>query len=121
MLNDTLYPLILAMPGAPGGGEGGGGGGGLGMFLPMIIIFAIFYIMMIRPQQRKEKERRLMIDNVKSGDRVMFSGGIFGTVTNAKNAQTLVVKIADNVKVEIARGAVARVLDKGEKFEEKTQ
>ncbi len=109
MLNETMQHLFSAMPVATGGG------GGFGMFLPMIVIFAIFYFMMIRPQQRKEKERRLMIDNVKSGDRVLFSGGIFGTVVNAKNAHTLVIKIADNVKVEVARAAVAKVLEKGEK------
>jgi len=74
----------LAMMGpAPSGAAPAGGG--LGMFVPMLLIFAIFYFMLIRPQQRKEKERRQMIDNVKSGDRILFSGGIFGTVTNVKD------------------------------------
>jgi preprotein translocase subunit YajC len=88
----------------------------LGFAVPMIIIFAIFYFMMIRPQQRKEKDRRKMIDEVKTGARVMFSGGILGTVTNVKE-NTFMVKIADKVKVEVARGAVSRVLEKGEKVE----
>ncbi len=91
-----------------------GQGGGMGMFVPMIIIFAIFYFMLIRPQQRKEKERREMIDNVKTGERVMFSGGILGTITNTKE-NTVTVKIADGVKVEVARGGIQKVLDKGEK------
>jgi preprotein translocase subunit YajC len=95
---------------APGQGQGNP----LGMLAPMIIIFAIFYFMLIRPQQRKEKERKAMIANVKSGARVMFSGGILGTITNVKET-TFVVKIADNVKIEVARGAVSRVLEKGEK------
>lgn len=82
--------------------------------IPMVIIFAIFYFMMIRPQQRKEKERRKMIDEIKTGARVMFSGGILGTVTNVKES-TFVIKIADKVKVEVARGAVSRVVEKGEK------
>ena len=86
----------------------------MGFAVPMIIIFAIFYFMMIRPQQRKEKERRAMIDNVKTGTRVMFSGGIIGTIANVKDS-TFVVKVADKVKIEIARGAVNRVLEKGEK------
>jgi len=94
-----------------------GGGGGLGMFMPMIIIFAIFYFMLIRPQQRKEKERRGMIENVKTGERVVFSGGILGTITNVKES-TFVVKVADGVKIEIARSAVNRVLEKGDKADE---
>jgi preprotein translocase subunit YajC len=84
------------------------------MLVPMLLIFGIFYFMLIRPQQRKEKERRKMVEETKSGDRVMFSGGILGTITNVKE-QTFIVKIADNVKIEVARGAVTKVLDKGEK------
>ena len=103
--------MTMAM-GAPAGGAGGQGG--IGMMMPMIIIIGIFYFMLIRPQQRKEKARRSMIDNVKSGDRVMFSGGVLGTITNVKDT-TFVVKIAENVKVEMARGAVNQVLEKGEK------
>jgi preprotein translocase subunit YajC len=104
--------ITLAM-GAPGN-QPQGPGSALQMFVPMIIIFAIFYFMLIRPQQRKEKERKAMIDAVESGARILFSGGIVGTVTNVKD-NILVVKIADNVKIEIARGAVNRVLDKSEK------
>jgi len=89
----------------------------LGMFIPMIIIFAIFYFMLIRPQQRKEKERREMIKAVKTGDRVLFGGGILGTVANVKDT-TLTVKVADNVKFEIVRAAVSRVLGKDDKVEE---
>ena len=103
--------LFLAMA-APGGGAGQQGGNPLGMMAPMLIIFAIFYFMLIRPQQRKEKERLKMINEVKTGDRVLVSGMI-GTVSNVKD-KTLVVKIADNVKVEVVRGAVSSVLDKGE-------
>jgi preprotein translocase subunit YajC len=97
---------------------GGGGGGGLpSMLVPMVLIFGIFYFMLIRPQQRKEKDRKAMIAAIKSGDRVMFGGGILGQVANVKDS-TFVIKIADNVKVEVARGAVSRVLDKGEKAPE---
>jgi preprotein translocase subunit YajC len=93
------------------------GQSGLGMFMPMIIIFAIFYFMLIRPQQRKEKERRKMIDEIKTGARVVFSGGIIGTVSNVKDS-TFTIKIADNVKIEVARGAVSRVLEKDDKVGE---
>lgn len=105
--------LILAMTGGPGG-DSSSSGGMMQMVVTMALIFGIFYFMLIRPQQRKEKERRAMIDAIKSGERILFSGGILGTVTNVKDS-TLVVKIADNVKIEVARGAVIRVLDKDEK------
>jgi len=104
---------VLAMATPPAGGAQGGGSP-LQMFLPMIIIFGIFYFMMIRPQQRKEKERKAMIDAVKTGDRVLFAGGLLGTVTNVKD-QILVVKVADGVKLEIVRSSVSRVLEKDEK------
>ena len=87
---------------------------GFGMLMPMILIFGILYFMMIRPQQRKEKERRAMIAGVKTGDRILFSGGMMGAVTNVKD-NSVTVKIADNVKIEIIRGAINRVLDKDEK------
>ena len=86
----------------------------LGAMAPMLLIFAIFYFMLIRPQQRKERERKEMIKELKSGERVMFSGGIMGTITNVKE-HTFTIKIADNVKIEVARGAVSRALEKGEK------
>ena len=86
-----------------------------GMLIPMVLVFGLFYFMMIRPQQRKEKERQKLIGNVKTGDRVIFSGGILGTVANVKE-KSLVVKVADGVKMEILRGAVTSVLDKDEKL-----
>lgn len=106
----TMTAMVLAM----GTGAAPGGNPLSGPLPLMLIVFAIFYFMLIRPQQRKEKARRKMIEEVKSGDRVLFSGGILGTVANVKD-QLLVVKVADNVKLEIARGAVNRVLEKDEK------
>jgi len=93
----------------------GGGGGMMQMMLPMVFIIGIMYFMMIRPQQRKEKERRLMIDNLKSGARVVFGGGLVGTITNVKET-TFVIKVADNVKVEALRASVSTVLEKGDRI-----
>ncbi len=93
------------------------GGGMFNMMVPMILIFGILYFMMIRPQQRKEKERREMITNLKSGAKVVFGGGIIGTVTNVKDS-TFVIKVADNVKLEVLRGAVSRIVEKGERLDE---
>lgn len=106
-----VQTLLVGMATPPAGGQGQGSG--VMMIGYMVIIFALFYFMMIRPQMKKEKERKKLIENIKSGDRVMFCGGMLGTVVNVKEA-TFVVKVADNVKIDIARGAVLRVLEKDE-------
>ena len=80
-------------------------GGGFGMFVPMLLIFAIFYFMMIRPQQRKEKERRKMIEELRAGAKVVFAGGFIGTIVEAKE-RTFKIEIAGDVVVEVARAAV---------------
>ena len=115
-VEQVYIPYDLPAMAAPQGGSGAQGSP-FGMMVPMLFIFAIFYFMLIRPQQRKEKERKKMIDAVKTGDRVLFCGGMLGTVVNVKDA-TLMVKVADNVKFEILRAGVSRVLDKGDKPEE---
>ena len=80
-------------------------GGGFGMFVPMLLIFAIFYFMMIKPQQRKEKERRKMIEELRAGAKVVFAGGFIGTIVEAKE-KTFKIEIAGDVVVEVARAAV---------------
>ena len=107
-----LTMLTVAMGSPAGGPQGQGGGAGL-MIGYMLIIFALFYFMMIRPQAKKEKERKRLLESIKAGDRIMFCGGMIGTVATVKD-QIYVVKIADNVKIEVARGAVLRALDKDE-------
>jgi len=113
MTSDLIAILAMASPGAGAGQQPAGNP--LAMPVMLVIMVGIFYFMLIRPQQRKEKERRAMIENVKTGERVLFGGGIIGTVTNVKD-NIFVVKIADNVKIEVVRSAVSRVLDKGEKL-----
>jgi len=109
---NLLNTLIIGMGTPPAGGQGQGQSGML-MMGYMVIIFALFYFMMIRPQMKREKERKKLIENIKSGDRILFCGGMLGVVATVKD-QAFVVKIAENVKIEIARGAVVRVLDKDE-------
>ena len=104
--------LSLAMA-SPKGGAGGGQQNPMFMVGWLVLMGGIFYFMMIRPQQRQAKARRALLDGVKSGDRVIFSGGMLGIVTNVKD-KILVVKIADNVKVEVIRSAVSQVLGKDE-------
>lgn len=111
MIFGLIDMLVLAQAGpAPSGLEAL-----KGMMFPMLIILAIMYFMIMRPQQRKEKERRAMISDLKTGTRILFGGGILGTITNVKDG-TFMVKIADNVKIEVSRGAVSRVLEKGDKM-----
>lgn len=100
---------ILAMAGGGGGQEPSP----IGMMGPIVIMIAIFYFLLIRPQQRREKERRALLAAVKSGDKVLFGGGLIGVVTNASE-NTLTIKIADKVKVDVIRGAVTQVLGKGD-------
>lgn len=79
----------------------------------MLILFAIMYFLMIRPQKRREKERKEMLDNVQSGSRVLLTSGIIGQVTNVKE-NTLVIRIAENTKVEAVRAAISQILEKDE-------
>ncbi len=83
------------------------------MFGWLALMILIFYFILIRPQQRREKERRALLSAVKSGDKVLFGGGLIGTVTNVSD-KTFTIKVADKVKVDVVRGAVTQVLGKGE-------
>ena len=82
---------------------------GLSGFLPIIILFAIFYFLLIRPQQKKAKEHKEMVANLKKGQRVVTSSGIYGTVQSIDDT-TIELEIADKVKVKMARNNVAAVL-----------
>jgi preprotein translocase subunit YajC len=93
-------------------GQGGAqaeGAGGFSAFIPLILMFVIFYFLLIRPQQKKSKEHRAMIENLKKGDRIITSGGLHGLITGM-NDQTLTVEIAYKVRVKVARGNVATLV-----------
>ena len=92
-----------------GGAAGQGSGSGFSAFIPLILMFVIFYFLLIRPQQKKAKEHREMITNLKKGDRIISSGGLYGTVTGMDDT-TLTVEISDKVRVKMARGNVASVI-----------
>jgi preprotein translocase subunit YajC len=77
-------------------------------FLPLIIIAVLFYFLLIRPQQKKQKEHQQLVTSVKTGDKVTTSGGIHGIVANVKET-TFLVKVADNVKIEFDKSAIASV------------
>tara|TARA_B100001939_G_C16558710_1_gene453457 strand:- start:88 stop:375 length:288 start_codon:yes stop_codon:yes gene_type:complete len=78
-------------------------GSGIGQFIPLILIFVIFYFFLIRPQQKKVKEHKSMVENLKRGDKVITSGGITGTIERIVDNDKVEVMIAENVKVEIVK------------------
>jgi preprotein translocase subunit YajC len=92
-----------------GGSATGQGAGGFASLIPIILMFVIFYFLLIRPQQKKAKEHREMIGQLKKGDRIVTSGGLHGRITGVDNT-TMTVEIADKVRVKIARGNVSQVL-----------
>lgn len=100
MFNNIAYAM--------GGSAAQGQGGGLGMIVPMIAMFAIFYFLMIRPQQKKNKEHQAMVNSLKKGNRVITSGGIHGVVTKTDEA-TVSLEIADKVTIKVLRGNIAIV------------
>jgi preprotein translocase subunit YajC len=104
-----MMPIeIFYAMGQPAGGGEGGLMGSLGTFLPIILIFVIFYFLLIRPQQKRQKEHQRMIEQLKRGDNVVTAGGIHGTVVGvAENIAT--VEIAPNVKVKITKSSIAAV------------
>jgi len=103
----TYIPILMA----PQGQEGGSG------LVANLILFgsiiAIFYFMIIRPQQKRQRERQKMLDTMKKGDKIITSGGIYGTIAGI-DEKHLLVQIADNVKVKVDRGSIASVLTESE-------
>ena len=88
------------------GGGAGGQGGGFGAFIPLILMFAIFYFLLIRPQQKKAKQHKEMVASLKKGDRIVSSGGLHGVITGITD-ETVTAEIAPKVRVKISRGSIA--------------
>ena len=89
-------------------------GGQFGMLPLIVIFFGIFYFMIIRPQQKKQKETDAMLQSISKGDRVLTTGGVFGTVVGKKTDEVIVLKVADDVKMEFSKQSIVRVLERGE-------
>ena len=79
----------------------------IGAFLPLILIFGVFYLLLIRPQQKKVKQHREMLNNLRRGDKIITSGGIIGTVNKVSDIRELQVQVSENVEIKIAPGMVA--------------
>ena len=79
----------------------------IGAFLPLILIFGVFYILLIRPQQKKVKQHREMLNNLRRGDKIITSGGIIGTINKVSDNKELQLQVSDTVEIKIAAGMVA--------------
>jgi preprotein translocase subunit YajC len=101
-------PAFAQTAGAPGVGST------IGSFVPLVLIFFIMYFLLIRPQQKKMKEHRAMVDALRRGDQVVTSGGIVGKVTKVQEDGMVEVEIADGVKVKVVKHTIGQVLNKTE-------
>ncbi|MEO0751085.1 MAG: preprotein translocase subunit YajC [Pseudomonadota bacterium] len=86
----------------------------IGQFIPLILIFAIMWFLLIRPQQKKLKEHRSMVEQLRRGDQVVTQGGLIGKVAKVKDDDEIEVEIATGVKVRVVKSTVAQVLSKTE-------
>ena len=108
-----MVDIAYAM-GTPGGGQGqSGGAGAFGGLFMILIIFAIFYFLLVRPQMKRQKEHQAMVSSLKKGDKVVTTGGIHGTVVGIKD-DVAVIKIAEEVKIEVSKSCVATIKERSE-------
>jgi len=107
-----MFQWAFAMAGG-GGGAGGGANAITGFVFPLVIVMAIFYFILIRPQIKRQKQHQQMISSLQKGDKVITTGGIHGTIVGIKG-DVLVLKVADTTKLEVSKSAVAGVKGKEE-------
>jgi preprotein translocase subunit YajC len=97
------------------GGQAGAGQGGASQWMglmPLVLLFVVFYFLLIRPQQKRAKQQKLFIENLKKGDKVITSGGLYGTITGITDTE-VTLEIAEKVRVKVLKGAIASTV-KGE-------
>ena len=108
-----VSPALAQAAGAPPAGPGG-----FESMIPLILIFVVFYFLLIRPQQTKQKQHKAMLEVIRRGDRVVTGGGIVGTVRKVIDDKEVQVEIADNVRVRVRRDLISTVLAKTEPVKE---
>jgi preprotein translocase subunit YajC len=99
---------------APQGGSGAGSGSMISTFIMFGAIFLIFYFMIIRPQQKRAKEREKLLSSIEKGDKVVTSGGMHGTVAGVEE-KTVLLQVTENVKLKIERSAISTILNRDSK------
>ncbi len=109
----SLLPLLLGAPdGAGGGGASGGGGTQLvTMLVTFGLIIVVFYFLVIRPQNRKQRDAKKLLENIRKGDRVVTIGGMHGTVESVKE-DSVVLRVDDNVKLKFNKSAISQVIER---------
>ncbi len=105
--------ISLAYAMGSGGGGAGGQGGGFSAFIPLILMFAIFYFLLIRPQQKKAKQHKTLLASLKKGDKVVSTGGLHGMVTGLTD-DVVTMEIAPKVRVKVSRGSIAGIMRRDE-------
>ncbi|WP_045390819.1 preprotein translocase subunit YajC [Falsirhodobacter sp. alg1] len=105
---------MFATPAFAQSATAGGAMGAISSFVPLILIFAIMYFLLIRPQQKKVKQHRAMVEALRRGDQVLTQGGILGKVTHVGEGNEVTVEIAEGVKVKVLRSTIAQVISKTE-------
>ncbi|WP_102226697.1 preprotein translocase subunit YajC [Acidimangrovimonas sediminis] len=105
---------MFATPAYAQAAGAGGAESALTSFVPLILIFGIMYFLLIRPQQKKAKDHRAMVEAVRRGDEVVTSGGILGKVSKVKDNGEVEVEIADGVKVRVLKSTISQVISKTE-------
>ncbi|MFA7404025.1 MAG: preprotein translocase subunit YajC [Pelobacteraceae bacterium] len=104
-----MFGLAFAMGGAPGGAAGGAGGmAAFQQIIPLVFMFAIFYFLLIRPQQKKAKEHKALLESMKKGDNVITAGGVHGKVTAVEN-DLVTLEVANNVNIKITKSYIAAI------------
>ena len=105
----TISDLLIS----PAWAQAGAGeeGGILGAFVPLILIFVVFYFLLIRPQQKKQKEHQRKISAICRGDKILTNGGIFGVVTRLTSEMEVEVEIANGVRVQVSRPLIADIIN----------
>ena len=105
-----MFGLAFAMGSAPGGAAGGAGGGmaAFQQIIPLVFMFAIFYFLLIRQQQKKAKEHKALLEGMKKGDNVITAGGVHGKVTAVEN-DLVTLEVANNVNIKITKSYIAAI------------
>lgn len=104
--------MLITSAYAQGLGDMFSGAGGVAQFLPLLLIFGVFYFLLIRPQQQKQKELRNMISAVRRGDRVVTGGGIIGIVAKVAANDEVLIDIAENTRIRVLRSSISTVMAK---------
>lgn len=105
-----MFGLAFAMGSAPGGAAGGAGGGmaAFQQIIPLVFMFAIFYFLLIRPQQKKAKEHKALLESMKKGDNVITAGGVHGKIISVEN-EIVTLEVANNVNIKITKSYIAAI------------